>query len=64
MHCKFDKQNQRLLVALGGGGKRGIEALLEVEVDEDWDDPSRVVSPVVLLRPGMLMEKVWPSFKV
>lgn len=55
--------DHRRLFALGGGGRRGIAPAVEV-LDEAAEDPSKLVPPVVLLRPGMLIENVWPSFKV
>ena len=57
---------QRFLVALGGGGSRGIDAP-EVGVEVGLDAPTTKdpeFAPLGLLRPGMLIEKVWPSFNV
>ena len=53
----------RLFVALGGGGRSGMAAPVEVE-DVEEDDPRRLLPVVALLRPGIAMEKVCPSFKL
>lgn len=50
-------------MALGGGGRSGMAAPVEVE-DVEEDDPRRLLPVVALLRPGIAMEKVCPSFKL
>jgi len=56
-------KHHRLFVALGGGGRSGMAAPVDVD-DVEEDDPRRVLPVAVLLRPGIAMENVCPSFKL
>lgn len=55
----------RRLVALGGGGNKGTPALLLDDLfRRSPPDPKRLVPADGLLRPGIAIENVCPSFRL
>lgn len=56
---------QRLLGALGGGGNKGTPPPVDDAPPETPElDPRRLLDVGGLLRPGMAIEKVCPSFRL
>lgn len=56
--------NHDRLLALGGGGSKGTPPPPEDPPEASPPDPSKLAPGDGLLRPGMAMEKVWPSFRL
>lgn len=65
IESKYAFYVQRLLGALGGGGNKGTPPSVEDAPPEIPElDPRRLLDVEGLLRPGMAIEKVCPSFRL